>query len=195
MKTTYVFLDFDGVLHHIFPLAQETDDRNQLFAFLSDFENAIRACTTPVNIVVSSTWRNTRDLDELRQFFSEDIAHLIVGKTPFFDSIRNQNGSRLKEVMAYLKDINQEGSPWVGVDDYAPLYDPRTDPSSHPNPAVVVCSNGFSLSEHHKLLEAINNPIQFAQKHPVVSLIDAKQKGKNTLSRRCNGTIASNATS
>jgi hypothetical protein len=42
--------------------------------------------TTPsVNIVITSSWRESFDLNELRQFFCEEIAPRIIGVTTCID--------------------------------------------------------------------------------------------------------------
>ncbi len=151
-----LFLDFDGVLHHWFPVAGSSDEDNQYFAFLPHFETAVRACERDVEIVISSTWRKNHDLDEIKQKFSNDIANKIVGVTPVFD-LENARGSRQIEAQSWLKD-NRPYSQWVGIDDMPDLYEK--------NVAVVACADQFGEREHERLVEAVGDPIAYTEKYP-----------------------------
>lgn len=164
VKLVYLFLDFDGVLHHFFPLYGESDERNAKFAFLSNFEKAVRESPVEVRIVISSTWRRDRSLEELRAFFSEDIAPLIVGSTPFLNGSHNPGG-RLREVLTWLKEHNLEDAPWVGIDDFTEGYDPTTL-NTEVEPALVWCHDQFEDREAQLLLKAIQDPKAFALENP-----------------------------
>lgn len=151
-----VFLDFDGVLHHFFPMPDSTDEDNQHFAFAPHFEHAVRACPRKVEIVISSTWRTLQPLDEIKQKFSPDIADKIVGVTPFMD-LGNQRGSRQTEVEAWLQE-HRPHSQWVGVDDMPDLYETTA--------AVVACADHFLEREHGMLVQAVSDPLGYAQQYP-----------------------------
>lgn len=62
----FLFLDFDGVLHPE-PLYGD----GELFCRLPLLEALLREFPE-VSIVVSSTWRDTRTVEELRKLFSAD---------------------------------------------------------------------------------------------------------------------------
>lgn len=151
-----LFLDFDGVLHHFFPIADSSDEDNQHFAFLPNFEKAVRACPRDVEIVISSTWRKAYPLEEIKQKFSEDIAEKIVGITPVMN-LGNERGSRQVEVEAWLQD-NRPHSQWVGVDDMPDLYQKTV--------AVVACADQFGEREHERLVEAVRDPVAYTEKYP-----------------------------
>lgn len=151
-----LFLDFDGVLHHFFPLADSSDEGNQHFAFAPNFEHAVRACEREVEIVISSTWRKAYSLDEIKQNFPPDIAAKIVGVTPIM-GLGNTRGSRQLEVQAWL-DEHRPHSQWVGVDDMPDLYET--------NVAVVACADQFGEREHERLVEAVRDPVTYTQKYP-----------------------------
>lgn len=151
-----LFLDFDGVLHHFFPIADSSDAGNQHFAFLPNFEQAVRACQRDVEIVISSTWRKLYPLDQIKQHFSPDIAEKIIGVTPVLD-LGNARGSRQIEVEAWLKD-NRPHSQWVGIDDMPDLYEK--------NVAVVACADQFCEREHERLVEAVADPVAYTEKYP-----------------------------
>jgi len=70
-----LFLDFDGVTH---PDPCETD---QLFTQLPLIEEVLREFKT-CKIVISSSWREAHPLDEMREYFSEDLQPRVLGMTP-----------------------------------------------------------------------------------------------------------------
>lgn len=151
-----LFLDFDGVLHHFFPIPDSTDEDNQHFAFVPHFEHAVRACPREIEIVISSTWRKVHPLDMIKQNFSPDIAAKIVGVTPVLAQ-GNERGGRQMEVEAWLT-AHRPNSQWVGIDDMPDLY--NTDA------AVVACADHFRERESTMLVEAVRDPIAYAQQYP-----------------------------
>lgn len=165
-----LFLDFDGVLHHFFPMAGVSDEENERFYYRPAFEAAIRDLPVPVEIVVASTFRNKYDIDQLRQFFSPDIARKIVGVTPSADVARkilgiedngngdNGPGTRQVEVEAWLKRAGRAEHPWVAIDDFPTLYTTA---------AVVACQDKFDQHETALLAEAVADPHAFARKYPI----------------------------
>lgn len=172
-----LFLDFDGVLHHFFPMTGFSDEENQKFYYLPAFEQAIRDLPVPVEIVIASTYRHKYDIDQLRQFFSPDIARKIVGVTPNADEARkllgieedengdNGPGTRQVEVEGWLKRARREGQPWVAIDDFPTLYR---------NAAVVHCQDKFDAHEAALLTEAVMDVAAFAKKYPIEQLKDKK---------------------
>lgn len=82
-----------------------------------------------VEIVVSSDWRHNHPLDELRSYFSKDIAQRIIGVTPIwtdlpelFDSIGYK---REAECIGWLRQ-NARGwdNDWTAIDDRSWLFRP-----------------------------------------------------------------------
>lgn len=117
-----IFLDFDGVLH-----PEPCYDKDQLFCFLPRLEKILLEFPI-VRIVVSSTWRDTRSLDTLRNFFDVTIRHKIIGTTPhwreyteLFEVIGYQ---RQTEIEAWLRDSGEPWLPWVAIDDKPYLFRP-----------------------------------------------------------------------
>ena len=161
-----VFLDFDGVLHRHFPMPGP-DEENARFAFRANFERAMRACPRPVEIVISSTWRRERSLDTLRSLFSPDIAQRIIGVTPFVGP-GNGPAGRLVEIEAWLEHNGRIDSPWVAVDDFPELFAPGTP--------LVVCHDEFLAREEALLIEAVADPVVFAQNHPVADYRSDREK-------------------
>lgn len=159
-QSMLVFLDFDGVLHHFFPLSSSGDEENQLFYYLPKFEEVARQ--HDFDIVISSTWRVKKNLEDIKAIFSPDIAERIVGVTPFLDGSHSPGG-REKEVLAYLEKTGQMGRPWVGVDDFPSLY------SKGP---CVQCFDKFDQDEANRLAEALQDPLAYAQKYPIAEKAD-----------------------
>lgn len=151
-----IFLDFDGVLHHFFPLPDVDPSENNHFHFLPYFEAMMRELDCEV--VISSTWRKKYSLEEMRAHFSEDVRHKVIGVTPSVGT-GNGYGARETEVLAYLEQTGQTDRAWVGVDDYPELYLPGS--------AVVACMDKFDEHEQALLREAAQDPKAFAEKYPV----------------------------
>ena len=121
-RFTFLFLDFDGVLHPEYEgqfVPQEV-----VFCHLHRFE-AVIADYPLVRIVISSTWRLQFDLDNLRGRFSRETASRIVGVTPQFQRTENKVqrvrlsglGERESEIIEWLEQHGQEHSPWIALDD------------------------------------------------------------------------------
>ncbi len=71
-----LFLDFDGVLH-----PEPCYQQEELFCRLHILESVLYDFPS-VEVVISSTWRDTRTLAELKNLFSVDIAPRIIDVTP-----------------------------------------------------------------------------------------------------------------
>lgn len=156
-ETVIGMLDFDGVLHRFFPLPGRPDEENVHFFFRGAFEAAVRQCPN-LRLVVSSTWRNKYSMDELRGFFSPDIAERIIGATPRIGAGTGE-GARQVEAEAWLAQNNIPNQPWIGIDDNLELY--------RPGAAVVHCHDEFGAREAALLVEAVANPVAYAQRYPV----------------------------
>ena len=155
--TVFGFLDFDGVLHPFFPLPDLSDEENAHFSSLPRFEAVVRQCPN-LMLVISSSWRNKYSLEELRSFFSPDIAQRIIGTTPAIGA-GNGDGGRQVEVEAWLEQHGFTDRPWIGIDDYAFLYSPGA--------VVVQCNDQFAERETALLLRALEDPIEYEAAHPV----------------------------
>lgn len=110
-----LFLDFDGVLH---PFSRP----NGPLVHVPYVERVLRDFPD-VDIVISSAWREGHSLEQLRSFFSEDIAERIVDATPQLDSL-DHPFIREAEIHAWLRDAGREREPWVAVDDIAQFFSP-----------------------------------------------------------------------
>lgn len=91
-----LFPDFDGVIHPE-PYTQES-----AFRQLPLIESVVREMVS-VDIVVSSSWRETHSPDELCVFFASDIQPRVVGVTPnMWDPVLLQAYIREQECLAWL---------------------------------------------------------------------------------------------
>lgn len=129
-----LFLDFDGVLH-----PAVCYDAALLLSKLPLLEGVLRRRPN-VDVVVSSTWRETRALDELRSLFSADIAARVVGVTPHWRDIQDEatygTYVRQAEIEVWLRDAGRAWEQWLAIDDQRHLFRPfcknlfRTNPAS-----------------------------------------------------------------
>ena len=118
-----LFLDIDGVLH---PHQRGTME------LLPVLEAFLRAHPT-VRVVISSTWRMQNSLEDLREFFAEDVRHQIEGVTPF---INQTPFSRFQEITAYLLETGSRR--WCALDDEAHLFPPECANLVHTRAAAGV---------------------------------------------------------
>lgn len=134
-KECVLFLDFDGVLHFFWPQDDSTDEENQFFYFVPQFERFIRSFSDTIDfkIVISSTWRDNKTFNQLKAPFSKDIQEMIVGITP--NHYDNSEGSRLREAQEWL-DTNQYDGLWIAIDDNADIW--------YNTPELFFCENGLT---------------------------------------------------
>ena len=132
MNKKYVFLDFDGVLHG------ESQYSTGLFEHIEVFCDTVRPFSDTTQIVISSSWRETHNLEKLKVFFASDIAKLIVGVTPQRPD-GYKKGGRQKEIMDYCKENNISNNQWMALDDMERFF--NTDCS---NLILVDAESGLS---------------------------------------------------
>lgn len=110
-----LFLDFDGVTH---PDPCEDDE---LFCRLPLLEEVLREHPS-VEVVISSSWRLTHSLPQMRAFFAPDMRARVVGATP----TRPRTASlprelagyeRERECVAWMMNRQPKGFPWLALDD------------------------------------------------------------------------------
>lgn len=119
-----LFLDFDGVTH------PEPCYPDNLLCRLPLIEEVLRAHPT-VSIVISSSWRDAYTFEELRAFFSADLAPRVIGVTP---SIKRPSGDWLPgqvpqyerewECDSWMRQNRPWGTPWLAIDDRAHWFRP-----------------------------------------------------------------------
>lgn len=117
-----LFLDFDGVLH-----PEPCYDQEKLFCHLPKLEKVL-IDFPQVRIVISSTWRETRTIDTLRDFFCVEIRHRIIGVTPSwrdYPELMDRIGfQRHVEIEAWLRNSGEPWAPWLSIDDKPYLFRP-----------------------------------------------------------------------
>ena len=134
-----IFLDFDGVLH------PEPCREEQFFCHLPKLEALLREFPD-VQIVVSSSWRNDRTLDELRSFFSLDIAAKIIGCTPYYRDLPELveligvTYTRQAEVEGWLRAFGRPWEKWVALDDRAYWFKPFL-------PNLIKCDANMGITD------------------------------------------------
>lgn len=111
-----LFLDIDGVLRRMDSPLYELDKD-----CLHHFEESLRSFPE-VKIVITSSWRLAFSLDEMKKLFSEDISRRIIGVTPISNYLDDHH--RYKEVLAYLKKIENGKQKWIAVEDDPDYYPP-----------------------------------------------------------------------
>jgi hypothetical protein len=110
MTTMLLFLDFDGVLHPAI-----STDAIDLFCRRPLLEDVLRSCPQ-VDVVISSTWRETRTLDQLQSLFSADIQPRIIAVTPRWRDVQNH-----ADMGTYVRQAEIEGCEMPAVDGKAGL--------------------------------------------------------------------------
>lgn len=120
MHRFILFLDFDGVLH---PGTSGTFRHAPLLATYLDAYPFVR-------IVISSNWRFSESVDELKGWFAPSMASRIIGATPILAG--GAEGSRQQEIEHWLAEHPTQ--LWRALDDDATLFSPtcpwliRTEP-------------------------------------------------------------------
>lgn len=113
-----LFLDFDGVTH------PDRAPRERYFEAVPLIEAVLRAYPE-VDIVLSTTWRTKYPIEELRHFFSHDIAERIIGMTPNYSGERSwpelpfarAARARHAEIQVWLHENRTIDHPWLALDD------------------------------------------------------------------------------
>ena len=110
-----LFVDFDGVLH------PEFCHESRHFMHRDAFETVMRQLPS-VDLVVSSTWRLQRNLQELKALFSGDIGARVVGATPLYTQLEDipdtlVGYAREAECVAWLRQNGRAAQDWLALDD------------------------------------------------------------------------------
>lgn len=142
----YLFLDFDGVLHYRSMRIGVSEEENAFFRFLPRLEGVLRDYSD-VLVVVSSDWRAEYSLDELREFFSEDIRPRVISTTNRGRTPERTPGARQREIEAYLAAQGLSDARWVALDDNAENFDAEAP--------LVLCPDEFGESEEALLRERL----------------------------------------
>lgn len=145
-----LFLDFDGVLH---PAVNY--DASRLLCNLPMLEDVLRQFLD-VEVVVSSTWREDRTLAQLQAFFSPDILPRIIGVTPQWRAIQDDESFgtyvRQAEVEAWLRKAAMPWQQWLAIDDQAHLFRPFCK-----NLLVANATTGLTEADCEVLAKRLHN--------------------------------------
>lgn len=139
-----LFLDVDGVLHPLIPRKDRPASESAQLSYLPRLAGVLSQ-HPEVQIVISSSWRATRTLDQLRALFPEALQHRLVGVTPVLDEAR-YTGGREVEALAWL-DAHSPKNEWIALDDCAPCWTSLW--------RLVICDDGFRDAEERELREMI----------------------------------------
>jgi hypothetical protein len=142
MSSRILFLDIDGVLH---PTSCRSEDR---FNRLPDLAKCLSKARSPLEIVISSSWRFHHAHREIFRRFPSEIRALIVGVTgpPFIGKY-----SRYEEIQAYLLQRGHDFL-WAALDDCAWEFPPEC-------PELILCdgATGVTQKELSRLRAWISN--------------------------------------
>lgn len=143
-----LFLDFDGVLHPD-PCREACrlfEHAPRLAELLEDFPE--------VCVVLSTSWRNGRSIDDLAGSLVAPLRARVIGVTPTFGefaaSPRLVPYRRQAECLQWLTEQGQEDRPWLALDDRASLFEPYCD-------RLIECDSrrGFDASAARRLHTAL----------------------------------------
>jgi hypothetical protein len=116
-----LFLDIDGVLHPEGVMAAA------YFQHLPRLEEVLRRHPT-VDIVISSTWRESHTLAQLKGRFADDVASRVIDTTP---SAPDQTlpmsllaYRRQAEIETWLRGHQRAWEDWIAIDDKPWLFRP-----------------------------------------------------------------------
>ncbi|MGJ7562298.1 HAD domain-containing protein [Variovorax sp. GB1R11] len=115
-----LFLDVDGVLHPVG--ADYSFSSSSFFSHLPRLEELLREFRS-VDIVISSDWRLAESIEQLQQYFSDDIRHRIIGATPQIDPSVVVRHQRQLEIQAWLDGNGCHDAEWVALDDWPSSFD------------------------------------------------------------------------
>ena len=115
-----IFLDIDGVLHPetCYRSDLQLCEMRRLVGVLQDFPQT--------RIVISSTWREKRSLQDLQLLFPPDVQTRVIGLTPAWQDFDHvvYNYHRQAEIEAWLKANCPPWEKFVVLDDSAWLFSP-----------------------------------------------------------------------
>jgi hypothetical protein len=145
-----IFLDFDGVLHPVFPRKTLPAEESQPFSYLPRLEGVLREFPES-RIVIASSWRINRPWENVISAFSLDITARIIGATPTLIQKEPpyRRHPRYQEILDFLNNKNLLDAPWIVLDDDPALY-----PANCQN--LILCADGFRDAEEKSLREVLS---------------------------------------
>lgn len=140
-----IFLDFDGVLH------RDSDFWHEFFRLPALEQTLESVGLDQLEIVLSTTWREKQDINELLEPFSAKLKARVAGVTPAIPTSREFQ--RWEECRKWIADNDRDG-PWLAVDDTALEFPPGCINLFH-----VTGDNGITDEELIRLKEKISGMV------------------------------------
>ncbi len=120
-----LFLDFDGVLH-----PDPCREARRLFEHTPRLAGLL-AGFPEVCVVLSTSWRTGRSIDDLVRPLVAPLRARVIGVTPNFGEFvappRLVPYRRQAECLQWLAQQRQEDRPWFALDDRASSFEPYCD--------------------------------------------------------------------
>jgi len=104
-----LFLDFDGVTH---PVSGSPPFKDECINALSVVVSKLDA-----SIVITSTWRYDKTLDELRDLLGARLGARVIDITPMLDIDPFIHWPRAREVNEWINIHYSHDKPWAAIDD------------------------------------------------------------------------------
>ena len=166
-------LDFDGVLHPV------TTTKEPKFCRLDLLERWLRE-RPPVDVVISSSWREVHPLELMRSFFADDLQARVIGATPLVHRLLGPTwsrsdaeravaiGERQYEIEQWIADSGTPSRTWVALDDDPSLFRPDCQ-------KLVLCASEVGLTEAE--LERLDAKFGFGRiaSHDAESMLTTQQ--------------------
>lgn len=105
-----IFLDFDGVLHDIGCMEKN------LFRHAARFSEVLRD-HQDIEVVISSDWRDLRNVVELARHFDIEVRPRFVGLTGN-EGATDKLRRRERECWQWLRAHGRENERWIAIDDW-----------------------------------------------------------------------------
>lgn len=137
-----LFLDFDGVTH------PQTCGQENLFCRLPLIESVVREFA-PLDIVISSSWRDLCSIKEMREYFSADLRERVIDVTPWLPG-KSPEFERQLEIEAWMEEHRRWGDRWLALDDRPYWFRPPS-----PDLLVTDAATGFCVADQARLREMI----------------------------------------
>lgn len=136
-----LFLDFDGVFHHFFPLGNKTDKENELFYYVDNVENFCKKILEhyELKIVFATSWKEKFSFEELKGFFEDypSIFNSCYSVTPNIKGLADE-GYKWEETKIWLSENNYEGKYFI-LDDNPDSWKEKGIVNSN----LIFCDNKF----------------------------------------------------
>lgn len=165
--TDILFLDFDGVLHPLFPRTDRSHEENQHFEGCSRLANVLDRVAPRMKIVISSTWRAGYTIEQLRTFLGP-LGGRVIGMTPILNL--REDGARELEAQMWMDEYTRNHSRpmlrWFAMDDVAGIWTSQEK--------LLICNDGFRTSEIRALEANIEDMLDAAETAPLEQVADRR---------------------